>query len=114
GDLYAGALIRELRALDAGVSISGLGGPHFAAAGGRPGDDDPENAVTGLTEAVAKIPRSLAAFRRLVRSAKSDKPDALVAIDFPDFNFRLARALKRLGVPGIYYSTPQHLAWGLE
>ena len=111
GDLYAGALIRELRALDAGVSISGLGGPHFAAAGGRLVDDYREIAVTGLTEAVAKIPRSLAAFRRLVRSAKSDKPDALVAIDFPDFNFRLARALKRLGVPVIYYISPQIWAW---
>jgi lipid-A-disaccharide synthase len=111
GDLYAGALIRELRALDAGVSISGLGGPHFAAAGGRLVDDYRQIAVTGLTEAVAKIPRSLAAFRRLVRSAKSDKPDALVAIDFPDFNFRLARALKRLGVPVIYYISPQIWAW---
>jgi lipid-A-disaccharide synthase len=111
GDLYAGALIRELRALDAGVSISGLGGPHFAAAGGRLVDDYREIAVTGLTEAVAKIPRSLAAFRRLVRSAKRDKPDALVAIDFPDFNFRLARALKRLGVPVIYYISPQIWAW---
>jgi lipid-A-disaccharide synthase len=111
GDLYAGALIRELRALDAGVSISGLGGPHFAAAGGRLVDDYRQIAVTGLTEAVAKIPRSLAAFRRLVRSAKSDKPDALVAIDFPDFNFRLARALKKLGVPVIYYISPQIWAW---
>jgi len=111
GDLYAGALIRELRALDAGVSVSGLGGPHFAAAGGRLIDDYRQIAVTGLTEAVAKIPRSLAAFRRLVRSAKNEKPDALVAIDFPDFNFRLARALKRLGVPVIYYISPQIWAW---
>jgi lipid-A-disaccharide synthase len=111
GDLYAGALIRELRALDAGVSVSGLGGPHFAAAGGRLIDDYRQIAVTGLTEAIAKIPRSLAAFRRLVRSAKNEKPDALVAIDFPDFNFRLARALKRLGVPVIYYISPQIWAW---
>jgi lipid-A-disaccharide synthase len=111
GDLYAGALIRELRALDAGVSVAGLGGPHFAAAGGHLVDDYREIAVTGLTEAVAKIPRSLAAFRRLVRSAKREKPDALVAIDFPDFNFRLARAIKRLGVPVIYYISPQIWAW---
>jgi len=111
GDLYAGALIRELRALDAGVSISGLGGPHFAAAGGRLIDDYRQIAVTGLTEAVAKIPRSLAAFRRLIRSAKHDRPDALVAIDFPDFNFRLARALKKVGVPVIYYISPQIWAW---
>jgi lipid-A-disaccharide synthase len=111
GDLYAGALIRELRSLDSGVSVAGLGGPHFAAAGGRLLDDYRELAVTGLTEAVAKIPRSLTAFRRLVRAAASDPPDALVAVDFPDFNFRLTRAIKRFGVPVIYYISPQIWAW---
>lgn len=111
GDLYAGALIRELRALDPGVAVAGLGGPQVAAAGGRLLDDYRELAVTGLTEAVAKIPRSLSALRRLVRAAASDRPDALVAIDFPDFNFRLARAIKRLGVPVIYYISPQIWAW---
>ena len=111
GDLYAGALVRELRSLDAGVTVAGLGGPQFAAAGGQLIDDYRQLAVTGLTEAVAKIPRSLAAFRRLVRAATSERPDALVAIDFPDFNFRLARAIKRLGVPVIYYISPQIWAW---
>jgi lipid-A-disaccharide synthase len=111
GDLYAGALIRELRSLDAGVAVAGLGGPQVAAAGGRLLDDYRELAVTGLTEAVAKIPRSLSALRRIVRAAASDRPDALVAIDFPDFNFRLARAIKRLGVPVIYYISPQIWAW---
>ena len=111
GDLYAGALIRELRSLDAGITVAGLGGPQVAAAGGRLLDDYRELAVTGLTEAVAKIPRSLTALRRIVRAAASDRPDALVAIDFPDFNFRLARAIKRLGVPVIYYISPQIWAW---
>ncbi len=111
GDLYAGALIRELRALDPGVAVAGLGGPQVAAAGGRLLDDYRELAVTGLTEAVAKIPRSLSALRTIVRAAASDRPDALVAIDFPDFNFRLARAIKRLGVPVIYYISPQIWAW---
>jgi len=111
GDIYAGALVRELRALEPGVSVAGLGGPQFAAAGGELIDDYRQLAVTGLTEAVAKIPRSLAAFRRLVRAATAEKPDALIAIDFPDFNFRLARAIKRLNVPVIYYISPQIWAW---
>jgi len=111
GDLYAGALIRALRMLDPGVSISGLGGPQMAAAGGHLLDDYRELAVTGLTEALAKIPRSFAALRRLVRSAAADRPDALIAIDFPDFNFRLARAIKRLRIPVVYYISPQIWAW---
>ena len=97
--------------LDPSVSISGLGGPQVAAAGGHLLDDYRELAVTGLTEALAKIPRSFAALRRLVRAAAADRPDALIAIDFPDFNFRLARAIKRLRIPVVYYISPQIWAW---
>jgi lipid-A-disaccharide synthase len=111
GDLYAGALTRELRALDSGIEVEGLGGPQFAAAGGRLIDDYRGFAVTGLTEALFKIPRAWATLRRLVEAAGARRPDALVAIDFPDFNFPLARRLKALGVPVVYYISPQIWAW---
>jgi lipid-A-disaccharide synthase len=107
GDLYAGALTRELLAIDPALSISGLGGPQFAAAGGRLVDDYRELSVTGLTEWIPKLPRFLAARRRLVAAAEAERPDALVLIDFSGFNFRLAPAIKRLGVPVIYYISPQ-------
>ena len=111
GDLYAGALTRELRAIDPTITVAGLGGPQFAAAGGRLIDDYRDIAVTGLTEAIAKIPRSLAALRRMTAAARADRPDALVVIDSPDLNFRLAPQVKRLGVPVIYYISPQIWAW---
>ena len=111
GDLYAGALTRELVALAPGATVSGLGGPRFTAAGGRPIADYRGLAVTGLTEAIAKIPRSLATLRRLVEWARTERPDALVAIDFPDFNFPLARRVKRLRIPVVYYISPQLWAW---
>jgi len=111
GDLYAGALTRELRAIDPGVEVAGLGGPCFEAAGGRLVDDYRDLAVTGLTEAIAKLPRSLEARRKLVADAERARPDALVLVDFPDFNFRLAPPVRRLGVPVIYYISPQIWAW---
>ena len=111
GDLYAGALTRELRALDPGIEIEGLGGPQFAAAGGRLIDDYRGFAVTGLTEAVFKIPRAWGTLRRLVAAAQAQRPDALVVVDFPDFNFPLARQIKSLGVPVVYYISPQIWAW---
>ena len=111
GDLYAGALVRELRALDPQIAVSGMGGPAFAAAGGTLLADYRGLAVTGLTEAIAKVPRSLATIRRLAAAARDERPDALVVIDFPDFNFPLARRIKRLGVPIIYYISPQIWAW---
>ncbi|MGH9139786.1 MAG: lipid-A-disaccharide synthase [Vicinamibacterales bacterium] len=107
GDLYAGALTRELLALDPSLAIAGLGGPQFAGAGGRLVDDYRELSVTGLTEWIPKLPRLLAARRRLVAAAQSEPPDALVLIDFSGFNFRLAPAIRRLGVPVIYYISPQ-------
>ena len=111
GDLYAGALTRELVALAPGAMVSGLGGPQFIAAGGQPIADYRGLAVTGLTEAIAKIPRSLATLRRLVDWARTERPDALVVIDFPDFNFPLARRVKRLRIPIVYYISPQLWAW---
>jgi lipid-A-disaccharide synthase len=111
GDLYAGALTRELRTIEPGLQIAGLGGPQFEAAGGRLVADYRGIAVTGLTEALAKIPESLATLRRLIAFARTERPDALVVIDSPDFNFRLAPRVKRLGVPVVYYISPQIWAW---
>jgi lipid-A-disaccharide synthase len=111
GDLYAGALARALRAIEPDVQIAGLGGPQLEAAGGRLIADYRGIAVTGLTEAIAKIPRSWSTLRELVAAAERDRPDGLIVIDSPDFNFRLAPRIKRLGVPVIYYVGPQIWAW---
>jgi lipid-A-disaccharide synthase len=111
GDLYAGALVRELRAQQPDITVSGLGGPEFVAGGGRLVADYRGLAVTGLTEAVAKIPRSYAILRRLVATARAQRPAALIVVDFPDFNFPLAKRVRALGVPIIYYISPQIWAW---
>jgi lipid-A-disaccharide synthase len=111
GDLYAGALTRELLALRPSLTIAGLGGPRFAEAGGRLIEDYRGLAVTGLTEAIANLPRSRRAMSRLVEAAKTERPVALIVIDFPDFNFRLARRIKALGIPVVYYIGPQIWAW---
>jgi len=111
GDLYAGALARELRALEAGTEVFGFGGDQLAAAGGTLVGDYRGYAVTGLTEVVRQLPRTYAMYRRLVAAARERRPDVFVAVDFPDFNFRLGAALHRLGVPVVYYVSPQLWAW---
>ncbi|HEY6827153.1 MAG TPA: hypothetical protein VI259_09850, partial [Gemmatimonadaceae bacterium] len=111
GDLYAGALTRELRSIEPGVRIAGLGGPRFQEAGGELVSDYRGIAVTGLTEALGKIPTSIALLRRLTAFARAERPDALIAIDSPDFNFALASRVKRLGIPVVYYISPQVWAW---
>jgi lipid-A-disaccharide synthase len=111
GDLYAGALTAELRARAPSVEIFGFGGPRLAAAGADLVGTFTGLTVTGLTEALRVIPRSYAMYRRLIASARARRPDVFVAIDFPDFNFRLMAALHRLGVPIVYYVSPQLWAW---
>lgn len=111
GDLYAGALAREIRALEPDARVYGLGGAGLAAGGATLAADYRGLTVTGLSEALAVLPRSLAVYCRLVRMARAERPDVFVPIDFPDFNFRLAGALRRLGVPVVYYVCPQLWAW---
>ena len=111
GDLYAGALAAELSERSQGAEILGIGGDHLAGAGAELVGNFSDLTVTGLTEALRVLPRSYVMFRRLVAVARERKPDVFVAIDFPDFNFRLMAALRRLGIPIVYYVSPQLWAW---
>lgn len=111
GDLYAAALLDELRRLDPTTRAWGFGGERLEKAGCELVGHYEGLTVTGLSEALRVLPRSLDMYRRLVARSDRARPDLLVAIDFPDFNFRLARALKRRGVPVVYYVSPQVWAW---
>ncbi|HUQ88149.1 MAG TPA: lipid-A-disaccharide synthase [Vicinamibacterales bacterium] len=111
GDLYAGALVDALRRREPDIDVFGLGGDRFAASGGRLIGDYHALSVTGLTEALSVVPRSFAMLRKLTKTAREQKPHALVVIDFPDFNFRLMRFIKKQGIPVIYYVSPQLWAW---
>jgi lipid-A-disaccharide synthase len=111
GDVYAGALASELRRADPSASITGFGGDHLQRAGADLIGHFSGISVTGLLEVVRVLPRTYAMMRRLVRHAAAEKPDVFVAIDFPDFNFRLARAVRKLGIPVVYYISPQLWAW---
>lgn len=111
GDLYAGALTREIRRLNPRAEVFGLGGAHVAAAGGRLTADLTGLAATGLTEALRVLPHTWRTYRRLVQAARRERPDVLVAVDFPEVNFRLGAAVAALGVPVVYYIGPQAWAW---
>ena len=111
GDLYAGALTTEIRRLDPTADVFGLGGEQLAASGGRLVRDFGGLAVTGLAEVVPALPRLWATYRRLVTTARAERPDVFVAIDYPGFNFRLGASVAELGVPVVYYISPQVWAW---
>ena len=111
GDLYAAELAREIRAQAPDVTVSGFGGDRLRAAGATLLGDFSGLSVTGLLEVARILPRTYQIYRRLVAHARHERPDVFVAVDFPDFNFTLARALRKLGIPIVYYISPQLWAW---
>jgi lipid-A-disaccharide synthase len=111
GDLYAGALVREILRAQPSTVITGFGSKRLRDAGASLVGDFSGLSVTGLLEVARVLPRTYAIYRRLVADAEANRPDVFVAIDFPDFNFRLARAMHKLRVPVVYYISPQLWAW---
>jgi lipid-A-disaccharide synthase len=110
GDLYAGAVIRAMSA-HGPVETFGFGGAQMRAAGADLIGDYRGFSVTGLTEAVSVLRRSWHMLAALEAAARARRPDVFVAIDFPDFNFRLLPRIKALGIPIVYYISPQLWAW---
>ena len=93
------------------IRFFGLGGDAMAAAGLEPVAHSDEVAVVGIAEVVRELPRIRRVFRKLLRAADTRRPSLAVLVDFPDFNLRLARRLRRRGIPVLYYVSPQVWAW---
>jgi lipid-A-disaccharide synthase len=111
GDLHGATLCRALRELAPGARLVGMGGARMAEAGMEVVADPTGRAVVGMSEAVGRIPGLYRAYRALVRRIYEERPRALVLIDFPEFNLRLARQARRAGVPVVYFIPPQLWAW---
>jgi lipid-A-disaccharide synthase len=111
GDLYASRVVEALRARHPDAEFFGCAGPRMQAAGVRPIVDSRSLAVVGIVEVLAHIPRIYGEFRKLLRSVDQEKPDLAVLSDSPDFHLRLAKKLRRKGVPVVYLIAPQVWAW---
>jgi lipid-A-disaccharide synthase len=111
GALLAAALRRHLAAAGQTPRLFGMGGERMQAAGLECVVRSEDMAVMGLTEVVLHLPRIYREFRKLKKAIRARRPDVAVLIDFPEIHFRLAREFHRLGVPVIYFVSPQLWAW---
>ena len=113
GDAHAAALVRALREAEPGArfELFGSTGAATAREGVEPVVREEDLAITGLVEIARALPRFWAAYRALKTAALERRPDAVVLVDWPDFNLALARALRRRGLRVIYYISPQLWAW---
>jgi lipid-A-disaccharide synthase len=112
GDLHAARLIGELQRLDPNLAVRGFGGPRMLAAGTDLDFELTNLAVIGFTEVLPKLRE----FFRVADLASDifdrERPDAVVLVDFPGFNWHIAKRAKKLGIPVLYYLPPQLWAWG--
>ena len=111
GDVYGAGLATALRDRLGKVEIFGCGGDAMRLAGVQTTVDAHAVAVAGIVEVVSALPRIYRAFHALLAEVERRRPQLAVLIDFPDFNLRLARRLKRRNVPVIYFVSPQIWAW---
>jgi lipid-A-disaccharide synthase len=111
GDHYGAQVITELRRRMPQLACFGLGGKEMEAAGLDRVVRAEDVAHMGITEVIRHMPRVYAAYRSLVAAFRQRRPDVAILIDFPDVNFRLARELKKLDIPIIYFVSPQLWAW---
>lgn len=111
GDLHAANLLRELQRIRPGLQPAGIGGPLMQAAGMTLHHDLASDAVMGLFPVVAALPRLRRVYRDAVRHLREQRPDALLLVDYPGFNLRLAEAAHGLGIPVIWYIAPKLWAW---
>ncbi|HEY2857736.1 MAG TPA: lipid-A-disaccharide synthase [Terracidiphilus sp.] len=115
GEAYGALLIEELRCRLAEHSQQadfwGMGGPRMAAAGLDRVVRAEDMAVMGITEVVRHLPRIYREFRRLKQAIRDRRPAVAVLIDFPDIHFKLAEQLRTLGIPVVFFVSPQLWAW---
>ncbi|MGB6686407.1 MAG: lipid-A-disaccharide synthase [Terracidiphilus sp.] len=115
GEHYGALLIERLKLLlgnfAPATNFFGMGGPRMEAAGLERIVRAEEMAVMGITEIVRHLPEIYRGYARLKRAIRERRPAVAVLIDFPDIHFKLARELHRLGIPVIFFVSPQLWAW---
>jgi lipid-A-disaccharide synthase len=112
GDIHAANMVRALVERCPEARLAGLGGPNLKKAGVKILANIVEDlAIIGLAGVVKNFPTIRRLFLRTVNFLKTQRPDALILVDYPGFNLRMAAEAKKLGIPVIYYITPQVWAW---
>ena len=112
GDLHASNLIKNLRSIETNLHFLGIGGSLSKSEGVEIVYDISELAVIGATDVLKKIFSIRKAYNTLLERISKTRPDLAILIDYPGFNLRLARALKKRKIPILYYISPQVWAWG--
>jgi lipid-A-disaccharide synthase len=109
--MYGAQLIEALRRRNPQLEFFGVGGDRMRAAGCDTVVDAKDLSVVGITEILSHLPKIYSLFQHLIKEADKRKPNLSIVIDSPAFNWRVARQMKKRGIPVVYYVAPQFWAW---
>ncbi|MFC1643889.1 lipid-A-disaccharide synthase [Candidatus Omnitrophota bacterium] len=112
GDMRAGELLKELKALLPNAAFWGVGGEHMEQEGTELIEHIRRLSMVGVWEVIKKLPRIREQYNTVIKNIRERKPDLAILVDYPGFNLRIAEALHRMNIPVIYYVIPQVWAWG--
>jgi len=112
GDLHGSSLIRELRNVNPQIQLFGIGGDRMKKEGMELLYHIDKLSIMGFFEVLSKLRMIREVMKTMLRLAKERRPDLVVLIDYPGFNLRFAQRIKKMGVPIVYYISPQVWAWG--
>lgn len=111
GDLHASEVLRELKAIEPNVETFGIGGDLLAAEGMTLLHHAREMGIVGLFNVLRHLPMFRRVFNELIARIADERPDAVFLVDYPDFNLRVAKRCKEMGLRVVYYISPQLWAW---
>ncbi len=111
GDMHAASLIRALKTRLPNAHVYGIGGERLRAQGVETLYDVKDMAVMGFTEVLRRLPFFHKVFHHMLSLARQRRPDAVILVDYPGFNLRLAARTHAAGLKTIYYICPQVWAW---
>ncbi|QDT91371.1 lipid-A-disaccharide synthase [Gimesia algae] len=111
GDQHTAHLIEEIRKRNPDVSFSAFGGPEMQSAGCHLEVRLTDYAVMGIFNVLPLIFKFIQLLRQAGQYLETHRPDAVILVDFPGFNWWVARKAKALGIPVFYYLPPQLWAW---
>jgi lipid-A-disaccharide synthase len=109
--MYGAQLMEALRRREPTLEFFGVGGRRMRDAGCDTVVDASDLSVVGITEILGHLPKIYGLFHKLIDEADRRRPDLAIVIDSPAFNWRVAREMKKRGIPVIYYVAPQFWAW---
>lgn len=111
GDLHASEVVRELRELDPQLETFGIGGDLLAREGMALLHHAREMGIVGLFNVLRHLPMFRRVYNELIEKIAAERPDAVFLVDYPEFNLRVAKRCKELGLKVVYYISPQLWAW---